>query len=147
MFKGKKLYRSHSNRVITGVCAGIGEYIGTDPVFVRLVFLALGVLTNLGPAVVLYILLTVFIPERPQAGAAEHQVPRDVTEQPSADSRAEHVREWMRKPANLVGLIIIVIGIVGLTNIYVPSIMMWAFVWPALLVVIGGYLLWKNRRS
>ncbi|MCL1835705.1 MAG: PspC domain-containing protein [Oscillospiraceae bacterium] len=32
----KRLYRSKSNRVIAGVCGGIGEYLGIDPVIVRI---------------------------------------------------------------------------------------------------------------
>lgn len=35
----KQLYRPRSNRVFAGVCSGIGEYIGIDPVFVRLGFI------------------------------------------------------------------------------------------------------------
>lgn len=36
----KRLTRSTQNRVLGGVCGGIGEYMGIDPVFVRLLFLA-----------------------------------------------------------------------------------------------------------
>ncbi len=34
--KGKKLYRSESDRVLCGVCAGIAEYFDIDPTLVRL---------------------------------------------------------------------------------------------------------------
>ena len=33
---GKKLYRSGSNRMLCGVCGGIGEYLNIDPTLVRL---------------------------------------------------------------------------------------------------------------
>jgi len=32
----KKLARSTSNRMIAGVCAGLGDYLGIDPTIVRL---------------------------------------------------------------------------------------------------------------
>ena len=32
----KQLTRSTSNRMIAGVCAGLGEYLGIDPTIVRL---------------------------------------------------------------------------------------------------------------
>ncbi|MFA6035498.1 MAG: PspC domain-containing protein [Candidatus Micrarchaeia archaeon] len=32
----KKLYRSSSNRVLGGVCGGLGEYFEIDPTVVRL---------------------------------------------------------------------------------------------------------------
>ena len=34
----KRLYRSNTNRVIGGVCGGIGEYFNIDPVLVRVGF-------------------------------------------------------------------------------------------------------------
>ena len=37
----KKLYRSETNKMISGVCGGIAEYLEVDPTLVRLVFAAL----------------------------------------------------------------------------------------------------------
>ena len=34
----KKLYRSDSNKVVAGVCGGIGEYFGFDPTVLRIVW-------------------------------------------------------------------------------------------------------------
>ena len=34
----KQLYRSRENRMIGGVCAGLGEFFGIDPTIVRLFF-------------------------------------------------------------------------------------------------------------
>jgi len=42
MFKGvaemepRHLYRSRRNRIIAGVCGGIGEYFNIDPIIVRI---------------------------------------------------------------------------------------------------------------
>ncbi len=38
---GKKLYRSESNRMLCGVCAGIAEYFDIDPTLIRLSGLSL----------------------------------------------------------------------------------------------------------
>jgi len=32
----KRLYRSSSNRIIAGVCGGLGEYLNIDPVIIRI---------------------------------------------------------------------------------------------------------------
>ena len=37
----KKLYRSRKHCLLCGVCGGIGEYAGVDPVLIRLIFLCL----------------------------------------------------------------------------------------------------------
>lgn len=59
---GKKLYRSSSNEMIAGVCAGIADYFNVDPTIVRLAFLLLALAG--GPGVILYIILVLVIPEQ-----------------------------------------------------------------------------------
>jgi|TARA_Y100000310_G_C20601750_1_gene773404 phage shock protein C len=34
--KGKRLFRSKTNRVLAGVCGGIGDYFNVDPTLIRL---------------------------------------------------------------------------------------------------------------
>jgi len=34
----KRIYRSKTNRIIGGVCGGVGDYLGIDPVLVRLLW-------------------------------------------------------------------------------------------------------------
>lgn len=34
----KKLYRSKTNRMMAGICGGLGEYFNIDPSFVRIAF-------------------------------------------------------------------------------------------------------------
>ena len=34
----KRLYKSNTNKVISGVCGGIAEYFGMDPSIVRLLW-------------------------------------------------------------------------------------------------------------
>jgi len=36
----KRLYRSRKNKIIAGVCGGIGEYFHIDPVIVRILAIA-----------------------------------------------------------------------------------------------------------
>ncbi len=57
----KKLRRSTSDRVLGGVCAGIADYYGLDPVLVRVAFVLLAFLG--GPGILLYIILLLVIPE------------------------------------------------------------------------------------
>jgi phage shock protein PspC (stress-responsive transcriptional regulator) len=57
----KKLYRSTRNRKLGGVCGGIAEYLGVEPMPVRLVTIALAL--PLWYAIIpLYILCWLFIP-------------------------------------------------------------------------------------
>ncbi len=45
----KRLYRSKEDAVIGGVLGGIGEYLGMDPVVVRVVYIVLAALTGFIP--------------------------------------------------------------------------------------------------
>lgn len=58
----KQLTRSTANRMIAGVCAGLGEYFNIDPTVVRLLFLLAMFLT--GPGIlVAYLIMAVIVPE------------------------------------------------------------------------------------
>ena len=60
----KKLYRSKKNRILCGVCGGIGEYLDTDPVIIRLIFLFLLIFTGFVPGVLFYIIACFIMPEK-----------------------------------------------------------------------------------
>lgn len=57
----KRLYRSRQNRMIFGVCGGLGEYFNIDPTIVRVLFLASFFLAGTGG--ILYIIMGIIVPE------------------------------------------------------------------------------------
>jgi phage shock protein PspC (stress-responsive transcriptional regulator) len=58
----KQLTRSLSNRMIAGVCAGLGEYLNIDPTVVRLLFILGFFLT--GPGILIaYLIMAIIVPE------------------------------------------------------------------------------------
>lgn len=54
----KKLYRSRSNRILFGLCGGLGEYLGVDPVLIRLIWLFVP-----GANLLAYIIGAIIVPE------------------------------------------------------------------------------------
>jgi phage shock protein C len=60
----KKLHRSTTDKVIAGVCGGIGETYNVDPVLVRLIWVAISVLTALFPFIVVYIFAWIIMPKQ-----------------------------------------------------------------------------------
>jgi len=58
----ERLYRSKNERVLGGVCAGIGVYFDVDPTVVRLVWIVLTLL-SLGVGVLAYIITWIIVPE------------------------------------------------------------------------------------
>lgn len=58
----KKLRRSQDQRILTGVCGGIGEYINVDANLIRLAFIIFTLFV--GSGILLYIIAWLVIPER-----------------------------------------------------------------------------------
>ena len=61
--ENKALTRSTSNRMIAGVCAGLGEYLGIDPNIVRLLTV-LAFFTGFGGIALVYIIMAIVVPEQ-----------------------------------------------------------------------------------
>jgi len=59
----RKLYRSDRDKMICGVCGGIGEYLNIDATLVRLVWALLGLS---GSGIIVYILAAIIIPKETQ---------------------------------------------------------------------------------
>jgi len=57
-----KLYRSKSNRMIAGVCAGLADYLGMDPTVVRLLTVLLFFLSA-SAAFWAYLIMWIVVPE------------------------------------------------------------------------------------
>ena len=55
----KTLYRSRVNRLLGGVCGGLGEYFNVTPWLFRIIFLVIN------PSLLIYILIWIFVPENP----------------------------------------------------------------------------------
>lgn len=63
----RRLYRARNERMIGGICGGLGKYLGMDPTVVRLLFV-MGVFVFPGAVpglILIYLALLVVIPEEP----------------------------------------------------------------------------------
>lgn len=59
----KRLFRSNSNKIIFGVCGGIGEYLDIDPTVIRLLWVLFTAL-SMGAGILVYIIAALIIPKR-----------------------------------------------------------------------------------
>ncbi|OGS11957.1 MAG: hypothetical protein A2234_09295 [Elusimicrobia bacterium RIFOXYA2_FULL_58_8] len=64
----KHLYRSQTNKILSGVMGGLGEYFEVDPVVLRLAFVFLLLATAIVPGVIAYIAAVVIVPQKPFTG-------------------------------------------------------------------------------
>ena len=128
----RRLRRSRDDRVIAGVCGGIGEYFGIDAVLVRIAALIL-VFAG-GAGIVLYIIGWIAMPEAPETLGAE-----GATASPAAPPE--------RTGGGVaLGLVFVVLGAFFLVDEVWPDFLSWKYVWPIALIAVGAAILLRARR-
>jgi phage shock protein PspC (stress-responsive transcriptional regulator) len=84
--ESKKLYRSQNDKMIAGVCSGLGHFFGIDPTIVRLLFVFTALLG--ASSILVYIVLWIVVPPdvEPTTAYIPPQSPSEPPEQPSEPS-------------------------------------------------------------
>jgi phage shock protein C len=149
----KKLYRSRTDRVIAGVCGGLGEYFEIDPIIFRGVFILLCLPGGFG--FLFYLLLTVIVPRSPGDVVVEGSRKEEFRGmaygmKDHLNDLAHKIREsdnWFSGRRNVVGLIIVIVGLfLFVQQIFPFRWFHWNFFWPVLLIVFGVLILTKHER-
>ena len=110
------LRRSRDERVIGGVCGGLGRYLGIDPVLLRIAFVILAIAG--GGGILLYIVSWILIPEQREG--------EDLgTARPSSIDSTRLI----------VGGALIAIGTILLLNLSLPRL--GKYFWPLALIAVG----------
>ena len=133
-FKSKRLYRSQSNKMISGVCGGIAEYFEVDPTLIRLIVVAIALFGGVG--LLAYIAAIFIIPNNPD-------------ETPSENSSENLIKD----KSLFWGSLLIIFGLFFLlrqTGLFygfefwrIP----WQMVWASFLIIIGLYLLMNRKKK
>lgn len=124
----KKLFRSHSDSMIAGVCGGLGQYLGVDSTWVRLFFAFLSFYNFLGLWV--YLVLALVMPMGAEGELTRPPVPLD--QNPEA--------------TRVIGGGLLLLGTLALlSTIRVPWTAWFSLdkMWPVLLILMGGLLLMR----
>lgn len=128
MSNNKRLQRDLQNKVLGGVCSGLGNYFDMDPTFWRVLLFVLFLFGCSG--LLIYIILWIAMPAAKYEPGAE-MAPEAVAVEATRKRRNSHMA---------AGLTLIGIGAIVLLSRYVPQIN-WHTVWPILLIVLGIVLI------
>jgi phage shock protein C len=148
MSKTKKLYRSKTNRVIFGVCGGLGEYFEIDPLVVRILFILL-TFTG-GSGIVIYLILAIMIPD----SEGDRKTVSDVISetQEKTQELAEEIKKnksWIINIKNIVGLVVVFIGLDILFEQVFDfnpfSIINWGMIWALIILLIGLRIIFNSK--
>ncbi|MEJ2010989.1 MAG: PspC domain-containing protein [Anaerolineales bacterium] len=151
---GGRLERSQDNRMLGGVCGGLGEYLGIDATFVRLFFLLL--VFGEGAGVLIYFVLWLILPpEESPASSLGSNVNRGAQE---ISERAREIGRSLRQGPSasnqqvslIVGGALVIVGVIYLIDNLNLAWLGWLrfnVLWPAMLIVGGAFLLVRYLRG
>lgn len=118
----RRLYRSNTNKVVAGVCGGLGEYFDVDPVWFRIGFVLMTI--GAGSGILAYLLLWLIVQPAPDGHVAGASAPGAL------------------RGGVIVGMVLIIVGTIALVNTIAPTLgqYFWpiAFVMGGLALIVGG---------
>lgn len=134
---GHRLFRSRKDKIIGGVCGGLGNYFEIDPVLVRIAFVILALLHGVG--ILAYIICWIVIPAERSLYAAIA-----AGEDPAAAAAAEAAAVTDAAPGEerkgtrnrVAGVVLIALGVLFLVDSLVPAFCIGDF-WPLILIGLG----------
>lgn len=132
-----KLQRSKKDRILSGVCGGIGEYFNIDPTIIRIIFVFIGY-NYFSTALIVYLLSSFIIPE--DEGVVY-----------SDDDYYKHNEINRRNIPFLIGGGLIIWGGVLLIKAIFPWITLrlmyiWRY-WPISLILLGLYIIFNQKNK
>lgn len=128
--ENKKLYRSKSDRFISGVCGGIANYFNIDSNLIRVLFVIISFTGGVG--IILYIAALIILPENPNE---------------------EDIPDKSINTTLLIGLILVVLGgilllrQIGTFYYFHLFDISFSTIWGILLIGIGIVLLFRTGRK
>ena len=158
----RRLYRSRDDRVIAGVCSGLGAYFGIDPTIVRVIAVLSIFVGGLGG--VTYIILAIIVPLEGSSATepgdtikenvddikeTASEIGRDIQSTYARDRvEAEEETALRSRRFNWLGIAVIVFGVVLLLgNFNVFWWFNWGILWPLPVIAIGILLIIAARRK
>lgn len=130
----KQLYRSNQNKVLGGVCGGIGEYFDIDPTIVRIIWF-LSIFTGIG--IIAYLVCWLIIPLKSYSSYSSYSDDSTPAQGSSFDKE---------RSTRILGISLILIGIVFMMDKFFRWFDLDIMI-PLIIILIGAFILLRARRD
>ena len=151
----RQLCRSSSDKMIAGVCGGLGTYLCIDPLIVRIILVVLAMTNGIGLA--LYILLWVFVPSEDSTGDDQEAIMRQNVHEirERAKELGEEARgtlggtwDWATPGNRMLTAGAVLVGVGLLLLLQNLGLLRWiGRMWPLALVAVGVVILLNNLKE
>ncbi len=145
----KRFTRSNSDKVLAGVCGGLGAYFEIDPTVFRIIFVVATFFGGFG--LLLYIILALLVPAEDQAPDEPIKKVKSVAAQmgKAVETGAKKMEAEMTQRPNKhgwAGLVLVLAGILFLlANLGFFNWVDAGKFWPVLLILIGLYIIARDE--
>jgi phage shock protein PspC (stress-responsive transcriptional regulator) len=136
----KRIYRSNTEKVIGGVCGGLGEYFGIDPTWVRVLFV-LSLFAE-GVGLLAYLIGWIVIPKQSEVTTEATTAEGTMNSEHTASAQATQAAHKNRGAGFLPGIILVILGMVFLFD----RVFYWfdfEYIWPLVIIGIGVILIYR----
>jgi phage shock protein C len=146
MDNSNRLLRSRTDVMVGGVCAGLGRYFKIDATLIRLIFVLLTLAG--GSGVLVYFILWIIIPREDTPPVSNTIDSQEFSRR--ANQMGQEMQDMVQRPntraVQFIGIALVVMGLFYLLqNLNIPGLL-WLndkLVWPILIIVAGGLLLYR----
>lgn len=135
-----KLTRLKNDRVLFGVCSGIGEYFGFKPTLVRLVWIGLTIVSY-GAAIIAYIIACILMPVQDEGQVQENKEVIEVNELEKQKKEKD-----VQKVKTLFGIVLVSLGTFMILRQFVSWIS-FKHIIPLSFILIGIFVLYIGRKE
>lgn len=145
--QNKSLYRSANNKIIAGVCGGLGQYFDIDPTIIRIVFVLMTVFG--GSGLLIYLILWLVIPsETSGITLSQDHIKENAKEmKQKAETFAHDIRKSSSNKDSRPwwGVVIVILGAFFLMSNYgLFDFYELRKLWPLALIVLGILILLRK---
>ncbi|RBP40661.1 PspC domain-containing protein [Garciella nitratireducens] len=126
----KVLYKSNKDKMLLGVCGGLGEYLGIDSSIIRILWV-MGSITFAGSGILLYFLMAMILPE-------EDKVIEENAFYKEQEDFIEH-----QNHSKTLGIILIVFGVLFILRKFL-RFLDFQYIFPIALIALGIFLIIKG---
>jgi phage shock protein PspC (stress-responsive transcriptional regulator) len=139
--------------MLGGVCGGIAEYFGIDPVIIRLTFV-LAVIFG-GSGILAYIILWIIIPQKPyiitpfnQENKSDDNLNDVESEKKTSNDLQSNLfyKNISNNKTVFAGVFLIVLGVIILLSNFIPGFYFKDY-WPVVLIILGLAIIYKAKNN
>lgn len=125
-----KLYKSNRDKIILGVCGGLGQYLGIDPSIIRILWVIAAFIY--GSGIFLYFIVGIILPEE---DTIEGEIPYKAQQETSAGQQDY---------SKTIGIVLICLGAFFILRKFI-RIFDSQYLLPIVFIILGIFMIGKRR--